>query len=213
MENKLLTVGSILSVVVLVLAGLSPVVGFDSVRSSMKDSPLFSTRINNAIDKGQDTLECNYVGKGEIMPFPRQVTKTAMILELIDRLSTLNDKEFNEFIISTITLLEKDNSFENEQLDNIIQVIQELRNNPRDIKNVIGDINYRGVTDSVICTSDGQWEPGCYIINILMFLVIQIILIPYYIIVFISYLLPSCEYIPTCISKTYTVCCEFQGIT
>ena len=57
MKNKLLTVGSITAVVVLVLAGLSPVVGFDSVRYSVKESPLFSTRINNAIDKGQDSLQ------------------------------------------------------------------------------------------------------------------------------------------------------------
>ena len=68
MENKLLTIGSILSVVVLVLAGLSPVVGFDSVRSSMKDSPLFDIRSKRAIGEESNTLKCDYIGKGTIFP-------------------------------------------------------------------------------------------------------------------------------------------------
>ena len=69
MKNKLLTIGSIIAVVVLVLAGLSPVVGFDSVRSSVKDSPLFSIRSNRAIQKDSNKLMCNYVGKGEEIRF------------------------------------------------------------------------------------------------------------------------------------------------
>ena len=65
MENKLLVGGSAIAVVVLVLASLSPVVGYNSVESSVKDSPLFSIRTKRAIDEESHTFTSDYIGKGE----------------------------------------------------------------------------------------------------------------------------------------------------
>ena len=99
MNKKLLVGVSAIAVVVLVLASLNPVVGFHSVKSnSFKDSPLFSTRLKNAINKGQDTLECNYIGKGSIMPFPRRDSNIASAQKVVKIISRMDEKRFNEFV-------------------------------------------------------------------------------------------------------------------
>jgi hypothetical protein len=98
MEQKLLLVGSIVAVVVLVLAGLSPVVGYNNVESSAKESPLFNVRTKRAIDKDSETLTCNYLRKGQLMSFPARNSKTIQIQKMIDIIKSMDDRTFKGFI-------------------------------------------------------------------------------------------------------------------
>ena len=82
-QNHLLTCGSVLAVVVLILASLSPVVGYTSPDSFLDESPLFTVRINSAIDKKNDNLRCNYVGKGTTMQFPTRNYNIVMLQKLV----------------------------------------------------------------------------------------------------------------------------------
>ena len=63
--NKKILIGSILSVAILILVSFTSVVGYNSVDSDMKPSPLFNIRTSRAIDKESQDLSCEYVGKGE----------------------------------------------------------------------------------------------------------------------------------------------------
>jgi len=99
MENKLLVGGSAIAVIILVLATLSPVVGYHTVKSnSFKDSPLFSIRMKRVIGQDEDALTCEYVGKGQLMPFPSRDNKAILIQKLIDRISSMNEREYNFFV-------------------------------------------------------------------------------------------------------------------
>ena len=98
MDKKILLCGSIIAVVVLVLASLSPVVGFNSVKSSAIDSPLFSVRIKRVINEESEGLTCDYVGKGKesSLLFLRENNSLKM-KEIIDIINTLDDEEFKRF--------------------------------------------------------------------------------------------------------------------
>ncbi len=127
MNKKLLVGVSAIAVVVLVLASLNPVVGFHSVKSnSFKDSPLFSTRLKNAINKGQDTLECNYIGKGSIMPFPRRDSNIASAQKVVKIISRMDEKRFNEFVKLVVYHFDKLQDVEPQE---IIKTLHLLRTN------------------------------------------------------------------------------------
>jgi hypothetical protein len=101
MKNKLLTYGSITACVVLVLAGLSPVVGFDSVRSSVKDSPLFHLRTQRALDREQNIQTCTYLGKDKNINilFPtRESYRTLQFHRILDMMRMMDDGSIGELI-------------------------------------------------------------------------------------------------------------------
>ena len=153
MENKLLTFGSITVCVVLVLAGLSPVVGYNSVESGVKDSPLFHLRTQRAIDKGQNIQTCTYLGKGiatDIL-FPRQDSSAKMVQRVINRLRSMEEEEFNIFIYLIIPYLEKSqgiiskqeileslNKIRDEGLENVFKRHKKLARATREAMKAIG---------------------------------------------------------------------------
>jgi hypothetical protein len=64
MNNKIL-IGSIIVVAILVLMSFTSVVGYNSVESDVKISPLFNIRSRRAVDKECKDFTCDYFGKGE----------------------------------------------------------------------------------------------------------------------------------------------------
>ena len=90
---------SICAVVLLVLGSLSNVVGYQSVKStSTTESPLFSIRTQKAINKDSNVLTSNYLGKGfSEISFPLKDNRTALIQKVLDKIRTMDDKEFNRF--------------------------------------------------------------------------------------------------------------------
>lgn len=171
MNKKLLLGGSVTAVVILVLAGLSPVVGYNSVESSVKDSPLFSVRTKRAIDAEQDSLICDYVGKDKrnTVPIPTLNSRNTLFQIFIDRISIMDDKEFNRLIALVINHVHQNNKIENEDVDEIITFFYTLRANPEEDKKFIPDRGNKSL--SFFCTNGEGWEPGCVINYILDFLV------------------------------------------
>ena len=102
MDKKLLIYGSILAIVVLVLAGISPVVGYNTVQAYRKDSPLFGVRTQRALEKESDRLTCDYIGKESIMLFPTRDPKAILLKRAINLISSMNKRGFNNFLISLI---------------------------------------------------------------------------------------------------------------
>ncbi len=64
MNNKIL-IGSIIAVAILIGVSFTSVVGYNSIESDKKLSPLFNIRTSRAVDKDSKDLSCEYVGKGE----------------------------------------------------------------------------------------------------------------------------------------------------
>ena len=63
--RKVLVLGSICAVLILVFASLSPVVGFQKVKTESNESPLFKSRINKIAKYNDNGLTCQYINQEE----------------------------------------------------------------------------------------------------------------------------------------------------
>ncbi len=68
--NKKILIGSIIVIAILIGVSFTSVVGYRSVASDVKASPLFNIRSSRAIDEESGDLSCAYVGKGEDINIP-----------------------------------------------------------------------------------------------------------------------------------------------
>ena len=95
MKNKIL-IGSIISVVILVLVSFTGVVGYQTTKPSTisRASPLFSIRSKRAIDRDRKDLICDYVGKGEesVLSVPKRNDRVELLQQVIDSINKMDDK-------------------------------------------------------------------------------------------------------------------------
>jgi hypothetical protein len=169
MEQKLLLCGSIVAVVILVLVSLSPVVGYNSVESSTKDSPLFQVRTQQAINKENDRITGEYVGRGELFCIPKRNEMNTLLQRIADRIHELGDSDIERF---QLFLSQRENELNIGNLDNDMKTAWE------DCYTVFGD-----------------WLPGCWLTFLLRRVVnsIQALLLWIYNIRYsVSFILPGC---------------------
>jgi hypothetical protein len=158
MDKKILICGSAIAVVVLVLASLSPVVGYNSIKSSAKDSPLFNVRTKRAINEESETLTCNYLRKGLLMPFPTRNSKTALIQNMIDKIKNMDDKTFLKFVVLVAERYEKQLTNMEFSLEEILDVFYLIRETPYKsfvLHNLIGkefNLPYYTLDGTLKCT-------------------------------------------------------------
>jgi hypothetical protein len=138
MNNKILAIGSIIACIIILLAGLSPVIGYNSARSSAKDSPLFNVRTQRATDQEQDALTCEYIGKGIIFEIPKRNEMNVLQQRIIDRISELPNEDIDRFKMLLNKLSNKINT-----------------------ENLYDDI---GTVFPNCYTIYGEWLPGCFLI-------------------------------------------------
>ena len=132
MKNKLLIGGSAVAVVVLVLASFNPVVGFNSVESTAKDSPLFSVRINRAIDRESKDLTYNYVGKGEATEIylPERNDRIESVDNLINLITRMDDKSLQKLAYLIMYYLHNNEDTQEFDYKEILQSLKQLKDNP-----------------------------------------------------------------------------------
>jgi hypothetical protein len=181
--NKYPLIGvSILAVVLLVLGSLSNVVGYQSIQSSgMNDSPLFSVRTKRAINQvGQTIVTSDYLGKGKTfnIKFPTQQSKTLLLQQLIERIRTMTDNEFNKFISQTVSELSKNKNNKNIDSIQVLSLLKQIRS-PTKILRINQINNYddkkQQPTNHYECQSVfNNWHPGC-ILEWVIFLLIELI--------------------------------------
>jgi len=166
MKNKFLIGGSAIAVVVLVLASLSPVVGYNSIKSSVKDSPLFAVRTKRALNEDSDDLTCEYVGKGSKVDIPIVMyrNKNTLVPTIIDYLIEMDDEEYNEFIELIINFLQQ-NNMDEEKSTEVMMLLPLLRENPSLLKiktfrkAEVLPYGPNTVYDPTFC----RWQPFCYL--------------------------------------------------
>lgn len=107
MDKKIL-VGSIIAVAILVGVSFTSVLGYRSVESNMKESPLFNIRTSRAIGEEDKELTCSYVGIGNTLPFPKRDGKSVMVQKVVDNIRQMDDESFEKFVASVITHAKKD---------------------------------------------------------------------------------------------------------
>jgi hypothetical protein len=157
-NKKLLICGSILAVVLIVLASFTSVVGFQSTKSKLVDSPLFSIRTRRAIDaEEQDTITCEYVGKGKeiVIPLPIRDNRISLLNKVLTSIERMNDKQFQRFSALIINRIRQDNRYKSIDTDEIDSALSQLRENPKtlEIRGYADDGSI--ITSPIICWT---WE-------------------------------------------------------
>ena len=164
--NKKIPIGSIIAVVILVLVSFIGVVGYQTTTSTIaKASPLFSVRSTRAIDKKSKDIACDYVGKGKptLVTIPKRSDKLEIVQKVLDIISKTDDKIFNVYLNMLINQIQKNDKYDDVNINEMINAIHQLRNNPdRTCLNVYKNGNYtwRYEWHMTYC-----WLPGCIIIS------------------------------------------------
>ncbi len=196
MDKKPLIGLSICAVVLLVLGSLSNVVGYQSVKSTVHDSPLFSMKIQKATYQTKNIITTQYLGKDKEINFflPDKNNKNESLKILVDSIKKMDEQSLQRLGYIIISYYNKkfkdtDNKIENKQ---IFTALKELKNAPSDIINkVIKEITASKSTQrrsdicSIYCTLDFH-DKGCFIEGLLF---IMIMLVDILIIIPIQYVL------------------------
>jgi hypothetical protein len=149
--NKKILLVSIIAVVILVLVSFTGVVGYQTTKSSTiaKISPLFNIRTSRALGEESKDIACNYVGKGNTLPFPERDDRTILTQKIIDRISKIDDKSFERFIASFINNAQKDNRFKGINPDEIREALYLIRDSDKPIP--IFDANTEYKRHTIFC--------------------------------------------------------------
>ena len=200
MNKKILTIGSIIVCIILVLVTFTSVVGFQSVESSgVRGSPLFEVRGKRALGEDSRTPTCNYLKKGEIFLFPPRDSETSLNERFIEAITKIDDDEFDGFIQIVFNRLKKDKTLTDRTINDVIQSLYLLRLKPNDMKNIINNADETSLTEFYLCTVDGHWSPGCIIYFIGVMIVALLLALFFYLATVLG------AYPTTC--STWNHCC------
>jgi hypothetical protein len=144
-DKKPLIVISICAVVLLVMGSLSNVVGFQSVKSTISDSPLFNMRTQRATNQQQNIFTSQYLGMGKesILKFSIRDNRTVLIQKIIEKIQKMSKKEFNILQNLFISLYYKKNNNMNNDAAQLLSILQQFKSNETELKiTLYNNINY-----------------------------------------------------------------------
>ena len=138
--NKKILIGSIIAVAILISVSFTSVVGYNSVTSDVKASPLFTVRSSRAIDEESRDIACDCVGKGEVneISFPVRDRELSLIYLTIKKLDKI-DAELIRFRFQQNNLLYLEKLIGNENLNELMDSLYQIRKNPNEIINNLND--------------------------------------------------------------------------
>jgi hypothetical protein len=186
MGKKPLIIVSLCAVVLLVLGSLTNVVGYQSVKSTLNDSPLFNVRTQRATNQQQNTITSQYVGIGResYLQFPIRDNKIEQLEKVIDILSNMDDTTFARFTELCIQKARQNDILRDVSRYQIVQSLLLLKTNADAIIYTYTNRNNQDNPTSLptYCGSDtmcGGWYPGCWIGLILVLIFLLFIFIPF----------------------------------
>jgi len=158
--NKQILIGSIIAVAILIGVSFSSVVGYRSVASDVKASPLFNIRSSRAIDEESGDLSCEYVGMEDNINLliPIRDNKAELTRKILERIKTMDDKTFNKLISSLIYDIKNNNRFRNVNINDVVTFFIQFKDNLE--KNSI-DYNTNNGNFTLYDTPTLCWFPGC----------------------------------------------------
>lgn len=167
-QKRLVLGGSILAVVLLVMGSLSNVVGYQSVKSSVSDSPLFQTRTQRAISSRSNSniLSSRYLGKGfTVFLFPLQDSYEGLIKKCVERIRAMDESTYHRFISVVVNKIQYNDNLKDLNVKDVIKGLYQIRANNQGIM-VYKDSNGDRITYLFNFYISVCWIPGCYFIGI-----------------------------------------------
>jgi hypothetical protein len=178
MNNHPIIRVSLCAVVLLVLGSLSNVVGYQSVKSTVNDSPLFNIRTQRATNQQTNSITSQYIGMGRGSPlqFQSRDSRIEQLNKVIDVISKMDDKTFTRFTELCIRKIRQDNTF-SETNNEIIQMLQLLRKQSKTIILSFTNKNKQEWLPTYDFYSVCIAFPGCWIIVIVLAIIFAPLLI------------------------------------
>ncbi len=199
--NKKILIGSIIAVAILILVSFTGVVGYQTTKSSTiaKASPLFAVRSSRAIDTENKGLSCDYVGKNNkiFFKFPkiRQDKNKIKIISIIERISVMNDDDFEELCKKITYEVTNHMGFLGAYRRELINLIKKLRNYPELCITYLNEKRDNDFKLNVVKINPETQLFGDYLLLFLL-LVVLLIVYPYYVGFVCAQLLRQQTYIP-----------------
>jgi len=163
MTKKILIV-SIIAVAILIGVSLTSVVGYQSVKSNYGESPLFNVRSARAIERKNDNLTYNYIGRGEDinLKIPKRDKERIIIEKSIKIIKNLDEKQIEKLLFYIIKNKQSD--------DNLKFNFQDIRSGIREQENI--NISKSNVL-TFNCDPPTQWNIlECVLFYILLIMVL-----------------------------------------
>ena len=171
MQKKPLIGVSICAVVLLVMGSLSNVVGYQSVKSTVNDSPLFQTRTQRATNQQQNTLTFQYLrmGKENLLRFQMRDNKVESLRKTIESISKMDDKTFKKFRELCIQKARQDVTLQDINPEEISEILHQLTIPPE--RNILYQLrnNYNITAPTILVDTLCNYYLGCLIFEFLFF--------------------------------------------
>jgi hypothetical protein len=186
-KKKKIIIGSIGAVVLILLTSFTVVIGKQANSETITNSPLFAIRIQKTINGEQKQITSYYLGKGKeskLSIFNRDI-RIESLQKIIERISKMSDAQLAELagVIGS-------NKMVNENRQQILRLLFELKNDPGEIKKQLSIIPKdsshitRGCppTTFPLCNPSCQWFLGCSLwwiwvfLNYVLIIIISILL-------------------------------------
>ena len=164
----------IIAGILIILASLTSVVGVQSTDPEFVDSPLFRIRTSNAIETGDQKIECNYIGYGkEIrLPFPEKNERMLLFTAIVNYILHLKDQTFNNLLMNSIKEFQQQKTIPENEIHEIKKEFYRIRENPEFFTNLILAIDSNEQPTAL--PTIGEWFPGCLGIALIIFIFIMI---------------------------------------
>jgi hypothetical protein len=163
-----LIVVSIVAVVFLVLGSLTNVVGYQSVKSTVNDSPLFQKRTQRATNQQQNGITSQYLGmgRGNQLRFPINDNQTQMLKRAIEIIKNMDEKTFTRFAELCMRNIKQSNVLREISPSDLLQILCQLRTKSEALNAFIKDNNIEPPSYLIISLCD--WAPGCIIYMVMV---------------------------------------------
>ena len=173
--NKKILIGSIIAVTVLIGVSFTSVVGYRSVESNVKASPLFNIRSSRAVEKDSKVLSNDYVGKGEEIGIPVQKrdNRTELIQEFFDTTSKMDEKTFNLLVSIAINRIINKNYAKENKIPDLKYALYQFKSNPEMLKFKYNNKNLWALSPLTGCSTCQCSPPTklqCLLLYIIQFL-------------------------------------------
>ena len=210
MDKKSLFGVIICAVVLFVLGSFSNVVGYQSVKSTVNDSPLFQIRIQKATNHQWNSITSQYIGmsRGDPLHFPIRDNTTEQMKKAIDIISKMDDKTFEKFTELCIQRIRQNGTFKDMNPNEIVQMLRKIRMQPELISTmVISRCNEKLDPTNFNCYTILFGAPRCYIFLAIIVILVTIIYTPILIVLRLL-TMANCptEVVSECPTQFYTFC-------
>jgi hypothetical protein len=175
-DRKPLIGVSLCAVVLLILGSLGNVVGYQSVKSVVNDSPLFLTRTQRATNQQQNSITSRFLGmeKGNLWQIPLKDKEIEQLKKAINIIKNMDGKVFARFTVLCIQRAQ-DTPVKDISPSNIVNALHLLKTKSATIINSLINRNNQMASASGLLTF--CQFPGCIPFFILQYILQAIIIL------------------------------------